>query len=80
MSIDHQKDHFKRSRDEEDEAAHSAMKKRKVESSTNEESTEFQKNIYTSYIKSALEALDNVSFLIESLTSSSRCGLPFIFL
>lgn len=52
-------------------------KKRRVEAaSANEDSAEFQKNMYTSYIKSALEALDNVS------VESPRCWFllcPILF-
>lgn len=74
MSIDHQKNHFKRSRDEieegdnKDQNANEVIKRRKVETTENNEnavmdnnknSTEFQQKMYQSYIKSALDALDN---------------------
>lgn len=80
MSIDHQKNHFKRSRDEieegdtKDQDANEIIKRRKVETTENNEntvidnnnnnnqkdnSTEFQQKMYQSYIKSALDALDN---------------------
>lgn len=78
MSIDHQKNHFKRSRDEIEEGDISKdqdttnqiiIKKRKLETSNDMEnnhvldqsntSVEFQQKMYKSYIKSALDALDN---------------------
>lgn len=88
MSIDHQKNHFKRSRDEIEEGDISKdqntnefivkTKKRRLETSSpsltnddfnnqtrgvidenNSTSAEFQQKMYKSFIKSALDALDN---------------------
>lgn len=56
MSVEKQSNHFKRSREEDNEPVQ--LKKRKLE---DEKKNEFQSNMYKSYIKSALEALDNVS-------------------
>lgn len=68
MSIDHKKDHFKRQREEEEEAM-AVSKKRKVELSEQKPSGaapapshDFHKKMYASYINSALDALDSVSY------------------
>lgn len=79
MSIDHQKDHFKRSRDEEEEMEVHTQKKRKMEATASKEQdpVEFQKNMYRSYIKSALDALDNVSLnTIWPLSIFFQSGFP----
>lgn len=65
MSIDHKKDHFKRQREEEEEAM-AVTKKRKVEQKPSgaapAPSHDFHKKMYASYINSALDALDSVSY------------------
>lgn len=77
MSIDQKKDHFKRQREEEEEVM-ATTKKRKMASPTEDEapepqptngeiSKEFHKKMYASYIKSALEALDSVSYLFWTM-------------
>ncbi|CAM9012675.1 unnamed protein product [Wickerhamomyces anomalus] len=92
MSIDHQKNHFKRSRDEIEEGDISKdqdttnqiiIKKRKLETSNDMEnnnvldqsntSVEFQQKMYKSYIKSALDALDNN---VISIVLTSQFILP----